>query len=350
MILLFLIIFIFISFIQAFSFNRAKRKNAFSKQAMFVCSALVLLSFVVFLFKYNNVNYLPPVNLVFALFFGPLTMFFLQVDKTVLFKHLSFSIRIVLVLFAVYFLFIVSLNEQLYIYLKVVEGLIVCSYLIYASYGYLRHLHSKGLDQDLYLISYIILLFAFSFVYSKLMFIDNSPILDLDYIFMAFSGLVILICLIREIRMLKFSYLLKDRITVNVEPVVITDVVHKNIGRDEVVQDIDNSLVVSGLLYDKVIKNRLFLNEDITLELVADLINIQEKELRKYFKQSEARSFKRYINRIRVEHAVNIIHEKKKNVTIEELSGLSGFSSRLAFYRAFTQVYDFPPSKLLQGD
>nr|WP_255669548.1 AraC family transcriptional regulator [Myroides oncorhynchi] len=106
-------------------------------------------------------------------------------------------------------------------------------------------------------------------------------------------------------------------------------------------------MVIRQKLFEQLIESKLYLNVDLTLQKLSEVLEIDKKELSEYFKESNSISFRQYINRLRVEYAVGLIKEKNKDVTVEELTSFCGFNNRLSFYRAFVQVYGFPPSALL---
>ncbi|WP_353162153.1 AraC family transcriptional regulator [Myroides odoratus] len=107
--------------------------------------------------------------------------------------------------------------------------------------------------------------------------------------------------------------------------------------------------VLQNLLYVQVIDKQLFLDSTVTLTEVANILKVDKNKLIAYFKYSASSSFKLYINRLRVEHAFNIIREREKDITVEELTFLCGFNTRLSFYRAFVYFYGFAPSELLKN-
>ena len=102
------------------------------------------------------------------------------------------------------------------------------------------------------------------------------------------------------------------------------------------------------LLYTHVIDTKLFLDANLTLSKVVNLLKVDKSKLTGYFKHSASLSFKQYINRLRIEYAITIIRERERDVTVEELTFLCGFNSRLSFYRAFVYFYGFAPSALLK--
>lgn len=97
----------------------------------------------------------------------------------------------------------------------------------------------------------------------------------------------------------------------------------------------------------KLIETRLFLNPVLNLEQLAAELQFSKAELMEFFRESSSVTFKQYINRLRVEYAVLMIRGNEENYTVEELSLLCGFNTRLSFYRAFVEVFGFAPSEIM---
>ncbi|MDM1044523.1 helix-turn-helix transcriptional regulator [Myroides sp. 1354] len=107
------------------------------------------------------------------------------------------------------------------------------------------------------------------------------------------------------------------------------------------------SAVIREVISEKLIESRLFLNPTLNLDQLADLVQVPKSDLTRFFKESQAITFKQYINRLKVEYAILLIREREESYTVEELSLLCGFNTRLSFYRAFVDVYGFAPSEIL---
>lgn len=111
----------------------------------------------------------------------------------------------------------------------------------------------------------------------------------------------------------------------------------------------DDFQYISLVLNEKLIENRLFLDPNLSLNRLSKVTNIPKTRLSSFFKSSEASNFNQYINRIRIEYAVITLHDyNHEELSIEKWALLSGFNSRVTFYRSFVNVYGFPPSELLK--
>ncbi|MGG5507719.1 MULTISPECIES: helix-turn-helix transcriptional regulator [unclassified Myroides] len=104
---------------------------------------------------------------------------------------------------------------------------------------------------------------------------------------------------------------------------------------------------IRQMITDQLIETRLFLNPSLNLEQLAVVLNLQKSELLRFFRASQSTTFKQYLNRLRVEYAILLIRDNEENFTVEELSLLCGFNTRLSFYRAFVDVFGFAPSEIM---
>lgn len=109
----------------------------------------------------------------------------------------------------------------------------------------------------------------------------------------------------------------------------------------------DPTTDIREILSTRLIDTRLFLNPTLNLDQLVDLVQVPKSDLIRFFKASQAATFKQYINRLKVEYAILLIREREESYTVEELSLLCGFNTRLSFYRAFVEVYGFAPSEIL---
>lgn len=384
MILLFLIVFGFISYTLFFSFT--KIKTNFNISVLCITSVLVILSFIVFLFKKKMNLYHNSLGVIFSLLLGPLQIFLFKGKWKVFLRHLiPFLVLVVLALFVLPSVDILYPSYTRY-FNQVLLICVVLSTISYSSYAYLCYIKKDiPFKSNEIGVCYIVLLFCCSFFFSIILFVSKKKLFDSDYVFMIFSFCMVLIALFFQINS---HYIARQQD--ELEKTFVTEETDLNYFREVnlVVNnlqgiDINNQLVkkdnilvnsyqtdevqdileedVSGeislteeekkelrqIVYTNLIGNELFLNPEITLVKFSKLINIDKSKLQEYFRASESFTFKQYINRLRVEHAISVIHNKKKDVTVEELGEICGFNTRLSFYRAFVNVYGFPPSKLL---
>lgn len=86
----------------------------------------------------------------------------------------------------------------------------------------------------------------------------------------------------------------------------------------------------------------LFLEPDLTRETLCLRLNISRTYLGMYF-HSRGLSFYQYINTLRVEYAIQLM-ERNPEMTIREVSELSGFRSQTTFRKVFKEVMGCLPS------
>lgn len=372
MVLLFLILLFFVSYVVLFSFNKSKRN--IDKRIFFLCCILVLSSFLVYLIKRDKAFFDFHLSAYFALTIGPLLFLLLY----------NFSIKILwhllpFIFFPVFYLLsklFFPYSEYLLFLDTILYVLIAGSCLLYGSYGYLYMIkHELEFKKNSVVVSYILLVLSCSFFYGVLTF-KPIGVFDVDYIYIFYCLLLIIVAFLDAMN----SYVIKNckgRLKIKSEAIQLLigeqeesnlanqpelgeseapinckeiEVVEVCLDTKELQLSMEKEqrmMVIRQKLFEQLIESKLYLNVDLTLQKLSEVIEIDKKELSEYFKESNSISFRQYINRLRVEYAVGLIKEKNKDVTVEELTSFCGFNTRLSFYRAFVQVYGFPPSALL---
>ncbi|WP_235280440.1 helix-turn-helix domain-containing protein [Myroides profundi] len=235
--------------------------------------------------------------------------------------------------------------------------------------------HELEFKKNSVILSYILLVLSCSFFYAVLTF-KPIGVFDVDYIYVFYCLILLIVAFLDAMN----SYIIKnykERLKIKSEAIqlLIGELEEPNLASqpelDESEVAIEYSekevvevcldtkepqftlekeqrmMVIRQKLFEQLIESKLYLNVDLTLQKLSEVLEVDKKELSEYFKESNSVSFRQYINRLRVEYAVGLIKEKNKDVTVEELTSFCGFNTRLSFYRAFVQVYGFPPSALL---
>ena len=88
-----------------------------------------------------------------------------------------------------------------------------------------------------------------------------------------------------------------------------------------------------------------YLQPQLNIAKFSELLQIPAHHLGYYFREVKKQSFNDYCNQCRVEYAKRLIQEgKTKDITLEAIGNLSGFSSRTTFYRAFKKAEGVSPS------
>lgn len=94
-----------------------------------------------------------------------------------------------------------------------------------------------------------------------------------------------------------------------------------------------------------------YLQNDCNLAYMAKLSGIPAHHLAYYFREEQRRPFNEYRNLWRVQHAKKLIREgKTKELTLEAIGLLSGFSTRNTFYTAFRKIEGSPPSAFVDKE
>jgi len=94
-----------------------------------------------------------------------------------------------------------------------------------------------------------------------------------------------------------------------------------------------------------------YLQNDCNLAYMAKLTGIPAHHLAYYFREERRQPFNEYRNLWRVQHAKKLIREgKTKELTLEAIGLLSGFSTRNTFYTAFRKIEGSPPSALIDKE
>ena len=93
-----------------------------------------------------------------------------------------------------------------------------------------------------------------------------------------------------------------------------------------------------------------YLQKEFNLTELSVLIHIPVHHLAIYFREEREQSFLNYRNRWRVEYAKTLIHDgKAKELTLEAIGILSGFTNRNSFISAFKRCEGFTPHEYLSN-
>jgi two-component system response regulator YesN len=82
------------------------------------------------------------------------------------------------------------------------------------------------------------------------------------------------------------------------------------------------------------------LNEDISLQEVADKMFFSTVYFSRFFKKQTGETFSNYLLRIRMEHAVKLLQKNKK---VTEISEACGYHDPGYFSRIFKEYYKYTP-------
>ena len=98
------------------------------------------------------------------------------------------------------------------------------------------------------------------------------------------------------------------------------------------------------------IKNENYLDPEFKLSNIASISNLPPHHLTYYFNTILKLSFSDWRNKLRIEHAIQLLKEGQSNqITLEAISIKIGFSSQSTFIRAFKLQTGKTPSEYVKG-
>lgn len=106
-------------------------------------------------------------------------------------------------------------------------------------------------------------------------------------------------------------------------------------------------------LYDQLKQlmeaNKLYLNAELNLKKVADLLNTNTKYLSQVVNHQAGVNFQQFTNLYRVEEAKNkIVKESLSNLTLYGIALQCGFKNKSTFYKVFKEVTGFTPKEFVR--
>ncbi|PIE50946.1 MAG: hypothetical protein CSA38_00715 [Flavobacteriales bacterium] len=109
---------------------------------------------------------------------------------------------------------------------------------------------------------------------------------------------------------------------------------------------IDKTRADFELITQKIIQDKLYRKQNLSLRDVADLTGLKEKYISKLIKIHTQSTFYHFINGFRIEEFKKSINSPKfKQLTILAMSQEVGFSSKSTFYTAFKNVTGMTPKQ-----
>jgi len=103
-------------------------------------------------------------------------------------------------------------------------------------------------------------------------------------------------------------------------------------------------------LEELMFNKKVYLDSNLTLSELAKLLSISTHQLSEYFNTSIGQSFKEYLNKIRINHAKNmLLSSENEKYTLEGIANKSGFKSPATFHRNFKKYIGDTPSNWLNS-
>jgi YesN/AraC family two-component response regulator len=103
-------------------------------------------------------------------------------------------------------------------------------------------------------------------------------------------------------------------------------------------------------LIELMVRDKLFLNKDLTLVALAEQLQTNVSYLSLTLNQRFEKNFNDYINSYRVKEACSLMdNAPDRKLTIEGIANLSGFNTRSTFYKAFSKELGVSPTEYQQS-
>ena len=114
-----------------------------------------------------------------------------------------------------------------------------------------------------------------------------------------------------------------------------------------------NEITKLSLLFERVNdlveKKQLFLQKELRIKQVSQLLGTNDKYVSLAIQQSTGLMFSQYVGLFRVGLAVKFLTCEHQASTMEEIAEASGFSSKAAFYRNFKEVVGMAPMEFVRA-
>lgn len=96
-------------------------------------------------------------------------------------------------------------------------------------------------------------------------------------------------------------------------------------------------------------KSRLFLEKGLTRHTLSETLGTNESYLSSVINKYKGHNFNGYLNHLRIQYITGMLRESSKyrNYSMEALAGECGFSDRVRFSRAFTEINGTTPSEFI---
>jgi|GEM_PF-1124097 len=106
---------------------------------------------------------------------------------------------------------------------------------------------------------------------------------------------------------------------------------------------------VLGRKLDKLMKEKYYLNEKLTIDVLADKLETNSKYLSQLINESQQKNFYTYINTFRVTEAQRLLNERQhQKYSIQGIALMAGFTSKSSFNEAFRRITGMTPSEYVE--
>ena len=91
-------------------------------------------------------------------------------------------------------------------------------------------------------------------------------------------------------------------------------------------------------------------NSQITYKILKDKFFISDNTVNKIFKQQTGKTFKDYLNDLRLKHANDLMNNKYQKISLNNVAKLCGFSTYSTFYREYIKKYKVSPREVQKAN
>lgn len=96
----------------------------------------------------------------------------------------------------------------------------------------------------------------------------------------------------------------------------------------------------------ELVQNKLYLDPDLNLQKFSEIITVPKHSISQVFSSYYLSNFKEYVNKLRCEHAIDLMANYKDKHIIE-IAYMCGFNSKTSFYRSFNKNFNISPTEYL---
>ncbi|SRX76029.1 helix-turn-helix domain-containing protein [Aequorivita antarctica] len=112
----------------------------------------------------------------------------------------------------------------------------------------------------------------------------------------------------------------------------------------------ETAMEIHGLLSQRMDEEKLYINPELTLNELAQVLDVHPNNLSQVINTFENKNFYDYVNSKRIEHFIKLSsNSENRKFTILSLAFDSGFNSKSSFNKYFKKVTDSTPSEYLKS-
>jgi len=359
--IVFFLFFTFLGFLLAIFFFLKKSGDKFSNRLLAIYTLLFSLEMLQGCLKWSGLltspyfTHFTVTNALLWMSYGPLVYFYVRRSVT---KEglkwrdiLLFSPTIVMLFLHAPFYFtatakkidIIS-NYQIYDYVifpSYAIWIVIAIMAFYAVFTFLKFKDKKeiGYKESIWIKWFVGTYAGFVFFFALYVFLVTFNIMDAKYDYIVDAIITIFI-----VSLAYFGFV-QPEVFNGFRPIkeLIPFVKYKKTGLSKAL-----SLDLKESLLRIMEKEKPYLNNELRLDSLADLLNISRNQTSQIINEQFNLSFFDFINRYRVEDATQLLIEpQEENLNITNIAYSVGFNNRASFYKAFRKFTNKTPSDFL---